>query len=130
NFTALEPRPEPFDETDLDFIRLLGPWVSEALRRDLMQQEREQLLARFDKLTTHLPGIIYQYQQDSAGQGWFPYCSQGLAEICGATPEQAQHDAHTVLSTIHTEDRQGVIDSIRRSAKSLEDWHGEFRVIH
>lgn len=130
NFTALEPRPEPFDETDLDFIRLLGPWVSEALRRDLMQQEREQLLARFDKLTTHLPGIIYQYQQDSAGHGWFPYCSQGLEEICGTSTEQAQQNAETVLSRIHPDDREHVTASIRLSASTLAEWQGEFRIAH
>ncbi|WP_150306144.1 PAS domain-containing protein [Pseudomonas saliphila] len=130
NFSSSTPRAEPFDETDLEFVRLLGPWVSEALRRDLMQQEREQLLARFDKLTSHLPGIIYQYQQDSAGHGWFPYCSQGLIEICGATIEQAQHNADTVLSKIHADDRKRVTQSIQHSASTLAEWQGEFRIAH
>ncbi|QIB50419.1 PAS domain-containing protein [Pseudomonas sp. OIL-1] len=130
NFSSSEPRPHPFDETDLEFVRLLGPWVSEALRRDLMQQEREQLLARFDKLTTHLPGVIYQYQQDSSGHGWFPYCSQGLEEICGTSTQQAQQDVETVLCRIHGDDRQRVTESIQLSRQMVTEWQDEFRIKH
>ncbi|QJD59817.1 PAS domain-containing protein [Pseudomonas sp. gcc21] len=130
NFSSAVPRPQPFDETDLEFVRLLGPWVSEALRRDRMQCEREQLLSRFDKLTTHLPGIIYQYQQDSSGHGWFPFSSPGLEELCGTSTEQAQQNAETVLSRIHEDDRQSVTESIQLSHQMLTEWQGEFRIEH
>ncbi|SDS58556.1 PAS domain S-box-containing protein [Halopseudomonas litoralis] len=130
SFSSSDPRLQPFEEPDMEFVRLLGPWVSEALRRDIMQQEREQLLARFEKLTTHLPGVIYQYQLNQDRPGWFPYCSKGLEEIFGTTPEQAQKDAENVLSRIHAEDRQGVTDSIRISADNLDEWQSEFRVEH
>ena len=130
NFSSSEPRSQPFEETDLEFVRLLGPWVSEALRRDLMQQEREALLARFDKLTSHLPGILYQYQLDADDHGWFPYCSEGLEELTGTRPEEALQDANAVLARILDDDRQGVTDSIRHSADTLTQWQGEFRIDH
>lgn len=130
NFSAGEPRDTPYDETDLEFLRLMGRWVSGTLSRWGMQQERSQLLARFGKLAQHLPGVVYQYQQTPDGRSWFPYTSEGLKDIYGVTPAAARKDASQIFEAIHPEDREQINQSIQASANTLSVWRGEYRVAH
>lgn len=130
NFTALEARQQSFADTDLEFIRLMGRWVSSVLGQDAAGREREQLLARFSRLTQQLPGVLYQYQLNSDGHSWFPYSSQGLMDLYGITPEQARLDAAPAVQAIHAQDRPGVLAGIADSAARLSIWRSEYRVHH
>lgn len=130
NFSASAPRQTPFDEPDLDFIRLLSRWVSGSLARWSMEQERNQLLAQFNKLAQQLPGVVYQYQLSGDGRSWFPYSSQGMYDIYGVTPAKARASAKEVIDAIHPEDRPAVTASIEASAAELSMWRGEYRVMH
>ncbi|MFN3580999.1 MAG: PAS domain-containing protein, partial [Pseudomonas sp.] len=130
NFSARQARKHPFGETDLEFVRLMGRWVSSSLSRWGMEQEQERILDRFKKLTEHLPGVVYQYQQDADGHAWFPYSSNGLWDVCGVTPEQASGDAALVVQATHPDDLQMLIDSIAASTRDLSLWQCEYRVLH
>ncbi|MFO7704311.1 MAG: PAS domain-containing protein [Halopseudomonas sp.] len=130
NFTAKQARQQPFADTDLEFIRLMGRWVSSVLGQDAAGREREQLLARFSRLTEQLPGVLYQYQLNSDGHSWFPYSSQGLVDLYGITPAQARRDAAAAVRAIHPEDRPGVMQGIADSAARLAIWRSEYRVNH
>lgn len=130
NFTAQQARQQPFADTDLEFIRLMGRWVSSALGQHAAGREREQLLARFSRLTEQLPGVLYQYQLNSDGHSWFPYSSQGLVDLYGITPEQARLDAALAVQAIHPQDRPAVVASIADSAATLAIWRSEYRVQH
>lgn len=130
NFTAAEARKQPFADTDLEFIRLMGRWVSSVLGQAAANREQEALLARFNRMTQQLPGVLYQYQRSNDGQASFPYSSQGLIDIYGISPEAAQKDASGVVEAIHPEDRDRVSASILRSAAELSLWQCEYRVQH
>lgn len=130
NFSASTPRETPFEEADLDFIRLLSRWVSGSLGRWVMEQERNQLLERFNKLAQQLPGVVYQYQLSADGRAWFPYSSQGLRDIYGVSPAQARTSAAAVHEAIHPDDRPSVMTSIQVSAANLSLWRDEYRVQH
>ncbi|PCD00517.1 PAS domain-containing protein [Halopseudomonas pelagia] len=130
NFSTLQPRATPFDETELEFVRLMGRWVSGTLGRWSMKQEHSELIDRLSKLAQHLPGMVYQYQQSSDGRSWFPYCSEGLQDLYGVSPAQAGTDASDVINAIHPEDRDSVMRSLEVSAARLTIWREEFRTIH
>lgn len=130
NFSALAPRAKPFDETDIEFIRLMGRWIAGTVTHWLMEHERSQLLERFNKLTRHLPGVVYQYQLSPDGKSCFPYASEGIRDLYGVTPEEAREDASSAVAAIHPLDRQSVLDGIQVSAASLSVWRAEYRVNH
>ena len=131
NFSSANTRAQPFDEVDMDFVRLCGRWCSSLLEQAAGEQQREALLQRFHKLTQHLPGMVYQYQIDSSsGRSWFPYSSEGIGDIYNLTPEQAAQDAQPAIELIHPDDWPQVEQEIQRSSEQLSDWRSEFRVRH
>ncbi|WVM90285.1 PAS domain-containing protein [Halopseudomonas pachastrellae] len=130
NFSSASPRSQRFDEADTDFVRLCGRWCSSLLEQAAAQHQREALLQRFHKLTQHLPGMVFQYQVNQSGHGWFPYASEGIANIYDMTPEQAALDAQPAIDLIHPDDLPMVQEDIRRSSIERSDWCSEYRVRH
>lgn len=130
NFSSASPRSQRFDEADTDFVRLCGRWCSSLLEQAAAQHQREALLQRFHKLTQHLPGMVYQYQVNQSGHGWFPYASEGIANIYDMTPEQAALDAQPAIDLIHPDDLPMVQEDIRRSSIERNEWRSEYRVRH
>jgi len=130
NFSASTPRSQPFDETDIEFIRLMGRWIGGTVTRWDMEQERSRMLERFNKLTWHLPGAVYQYQLSADGREWFPYASQGIQDLYGVSPSEARDSAASIIDAIHPDDRERVSASIQASAASGNVWREEYRVNH
>ena len=130
NFSSAKSRAVPFDEVDLEFMRLCARWISRLLEQDSIEQQREQLLERFNKLTRHLPGMVYQYQLSPDGKGMFPYSSEGIADIYGITPEQALSSGELAFDRVHPDDLESVIESINTSAIRQKTWRAEYRVHH
>ena len=130
SFSSATPVRADFNEIDVEFMRLCSRWVGSALTRDRAEQDREALIERFNRLTRHLPGMVYKFQLAKDGGMSFPYASEGIEEIYGVTPEQATHDATAALSRLHPDDYPGVMQSITESAGNLAIWRGEYRVLH
>ncbi|SDU32872.1 ATP-binding protein [Halopseudomonas salegens] len=129
-FNSRTPRDKVFDDTDMEFMRLCARWIGSLLAESQAEQERTALLQRFNKLSRHLPGVVYQYQQNADGHSWFPFSSDGVKEIYGVTPEQALVSAEAVFNRLHPEDVEEVARSIEVSATNLSDWQATYRVIH
>lgn len=84
---------------------------------------------KLENLANQAPGALYQYQLFSDGSSCFPYASKGMFEIHKVRPMEIINDGSKVFERIHPEDYKKVIDSIQISAKNLETWHDEYRVI-
>lgn len=80
-------------------------------------------------LTAQAPGVIYQLRMDASGNLELPFVSRRIAELFEMSAEEAQGDIHRLLGRIHPEDYPQIMDSIAQSARSLQTWHEEFRVI-
>ena len=80
------------------------------------------------KLSSQVPGVIYQYRLKPDGTSCFPYASDGIREIYEVTPEQVRENADAVLAIIHPDDAERVAATIRHSADTLTPWHAEYRV--
>lgn len=100
---------------------------------DAEQQQRarvDELLQRLDKLSEHVPGVLYQYQQWPDGRSSFPYSSAGMREIYGFAPAELVDDATPVFEYLHPGDLTRVGNSIAESARTLTPWHDRYRVQH
>jgi len=89
------------------------------------QQNSSTLL---DELSTHGPGLLYQYQLLPDGSYRMPYASGRIADFFGVTPEEARSDVAAVFKSIHPKDREALDASIKESAKNRTSWQQEFRV--
>ena len=90
-----------------------------------LEKSHEMLL----KLTDQVPGVVYQYRMYSDGRSCFPYSSPGMKDIYGVTPEEVREDATPVFGRLHPEDYDYIVSSIMDSARTLELYHSEFRVV-
>jgi len=70
--------------------------------------EEKSLKQQLLKLTSQLPGVVYQYQQWPDGRAAFPYASDNIENVYGVSPEQVKQDASDVINKIYP-DRKSVV---------------------
>lgn len=92
-------------------------------------EERKNTEAKVQKLAANVPGMLYQFQLHPDGSMSFPYVSSGCDEIYGLQPEQIQADANSILSMAHPDDLKGFENSWAISAKTLQPWQHEGRIV-
>jgi len=76
-----------------------------------------------------VPGVIYQYRLYPDGHSSFPYSSPGINEIYEVTPEEVRDDTSPILDRFHPDDFEYVKEAIGESARTLDIFYSEFRVI-
>jgi len=94
-----------------------------------LQGRAEEADNRLRTLTSRVPGMIYQYRQRPDGTSHYPYASEAALKLFGQTPEALNEDAQHLFKLIHPDDIELFHERINRSAESLQEWSGEFRVI-
>ncbi|OPA99743.1 GGDEF domain-containing protein [Pseudomonas fluorescens] len=112
-----------------------GLWIGHlAIYLDVTEQKRayEALAARdrlLKKLSSHVPGGIFQFTLEPQDNWRFIYASDGMRDIYEIDPGVLQQDANKVFERIHPQDAERVRASIRLSALQLSHWREEYRVL-
>jgi two-component system sensor histidine kinase/response regulator len=101
--------------------------VSEA--RNAAAHFRE-MAQRLEKISSQLPGVVYQFRMRVDGSAHFPYASEGIRQIYGLAPADVREDATAVFGVLHPEDLDRVHARILESARDLTQWRDEYRVVH
>ncbi|MGE5657701.1 MAG: PAS domain S-box protein [Actinomycetota bacterium] len=85
---------------------------------------------RFQHLAAAVPGILYSLIQHSDGSSKFELINQAAEEIHEISIEQILRDAEgTILAQIYPEDRPAYLEAVTHSAKTLERFTHEWRII-
>lgn len=100
--------------------KIVGSWLDV---NDMVESNR-----RLHKITSTIPGVIYEFELHPDGTLYFPYSSAGITEIAGVSPEQIRDDANVLFTLIHPDDLDKVQHSILESAQSLSEWFCEYRL--
>ena len=101
--------------------------------RDVTAQVHAQgAAARHDellrKLSSQIPGLIFQFVRHPDGRRAFPYVSRGVESVFGATAAQVMDHPDHAFEIVHPEDLPRVVAGIERSAAELGLWHDIYRV--
>ena len=115
----------------LVFLLMLG--LSFALlqakrKRTRTELSRQELQERFRKISSRVPGVVYQYRLRPDGSSCFPYASDCIRDIYRVDPDEVKEDASKVFAILHPDDVDAVTESILASAKTLTPWQYEYRV--
>ena len=115
----------------LMLVILLMSGVAVAIYKSLNKANKlalQELEERFQKITSRLPGVVYQYRLRPDGTSCFPYASEAIHEIYRVSPQEVRENAAKVFAILHPEDHDAVKASIFSSARSLTPWQYEYRV--
>jgi len=102
--------------------------LTDITQRKLAEEELKERDDRFKKLSSHVPGMIYQFKRRPDGTYCVPFTTDAIREIFGCTPEAVREDYSPIAGVISAEDWGGVIRSIGESAASMTIWQCTFRV--
>ncbi len=102
--------------------------------RDVTEQKHAQRLQaealdRLRKISSRIPGVVYQFRMRRDGSSCFPYASEGLYPLFRVQPEEVILDASPVFARIHPDDLDELGVNIGKSAKDLSPFQCHFRLL-
>jgi len=104
--------------------------ITDITVRKQAEKAREEALNLLQNITSRVPGVVYQFRLNPDGSSCFPYANESLRELFNVDPKEVLDDSSKVFAKIHPDDCDGVIASIRESARDLTPCHREYRVKH
>jgi PAS domain S-box-containing protein len=99
--------------------------ITDRKQAELELQQSHDLL---NKISDQVPGALFQLQLDAQGRYALPFYSRSSEELFGLHAQSVKSDASALFAAVLDADRAAFIASLQRSARTLEDWVGEFRV--
>lgn len=109
---------------DRHFI-LLARDITKRKKAEKIQTDSLNLI---QKITSRVPGVVYQFKMSPDGTYCFPYASDGIKQIYDVDPDEVREDASKVFEIIHPDDFAEILASVQESAKNLTPWKQEYRV--
>jgi PAS domain S-box-containing protein len=97
--------------------------------RKRVEEEREEALSRLQRISSRVPGMVYEFRLRPDGTTCIPYASEGIQDIYDVSPDEVRDDASIIFARNHPDDNDGVAASIQRSARDLAPWHHEYRIL-
>ena len=101
--------------------RLIGTPTDITARR--LMEERLQALA------ANMPGVIYRYMLRPDGSEAMTFVSSGIQELFGVSAEAVMENVFLIWQMIPPQDRSDLRASILESARTLQPWTPEWRII-
>ncbi len=102
--------------------------------RDVTEQKHAQRLQaealdRLRKISSRVPGVVYQFRMRKDGSSCFPYASEGLYPLFRVQPEEVILDASPVFARLHPDDLDELVIKIGKSSKDLSPFQCHFRLL-
>ena len=97
--------------------------------RKRTEQALRESKARLQKLAVNIPGVIYQFVKQPEGSFNFEYISYGCQDIYELECEQILKDPELCFDQNYPDDRQYLARKIAASARSLEPFAFEWRIV-
>jgi signal transduction histidine kinase len=98
------------------------------LQREV-RQAAERTAQLVERLSRHVPSMIFVYRVDAQGHGSFPYASQAIRHVFELEPDDVQEDSGPAFDRMHLVDAPRVIASFERSRRDMAPFQIEFRVV-
>lgn len=104
------------------------------LQREVeVRKQTEQALreskARLQKLAVNIPGVLYQFVRNSAGDFKFEYISYSCQEVYELELEEILNNSDLCFNQNHPDDREFLLNAIAASAQTLEPFACEWRIV-
>ena len=112
-------------ENTLKMVAVRAAGEMERLDTEIALKTSEQLLR---DIAVNIPGALYQFVRDPDGSYAIPYMSESGSAVLDQ-PLEVLHDASSLFTNVHPDDRPGLYSSISESAETMREWRQEFRIL-
>ncbi len=126
---VLNPLPITLSDEQLSALSDLAISVCQLLANRRYKQQTQSRHDLLSKLSREVPGFIYQFQLHPDNSISFPFATNAVGTIYDVEIQEAQVDARKALDWIHPNDRDEFMESMHESARKLETWRKEYRVV-
>ncbi|WP_424494043.1 GAF domain-containing protein [Salinimicrobium sp. GXAS 041] len=132
--SIIDSKPRTISESQKIALQLLAKRVMNyletskmlAIQGDQLEMQAEKLR----KLTNYAPGALFQLKMEKDGRMFFPFLSQGFAEIHPELDMEAlKTDATICFEVVHPDDVGPLQKSLEASFANLSPWSQEYRVV-
>ena len=119
---------EEMERKSNELERLL--WESKAKEQELhdIKEKLENEQENFSRMTSSVPGMIFQYQIYPNGKQYFPYTSSGIAEIFGKKVGDFKN-VDVFKELMHQDDIEAFTKTIQHAADMMQVWKWEGRFL-
>jgi signal transduction histidine kinase len=117
-----------FDEGQEVFVgyRGTGRDITHRVRAEIRGHEKALILR---KLADQVPGMLFQFKRRHDGRAELPYASPGIRGVLELRASDLVKDASKLLLRVHPDDLDRVKGSLEESARTLQPWRAEYRVV-
>jgi signal transduction histidine kinase len=92
-------------------------------------EEHKKSHELLQKLSQQVIGMLYQFKMSVEGNFSFPYTSLGIKEMFELESKDLYFDMVKLTDRVHPEDLPKIMLSVEKSAKKMEMWQVEYRII-
>lgn len=110
--------------------QVLYAFARDISRRKSTEEALRQGEERLRRITSTMPGVIYQFLLTADGAVSFPFVSAGVKEIFNLTPEEVQENSARLLKLMAPEHITSYQAGVAESAQTLKafQWEGAFNL--
>ena len=92
-------------------------------------REARQDAEHLERMTSVLPGIMYECEISPMGEVVVTYVNEAVREVLGLEPERLMRDSTYFMEFVHPDDREKLQGLTRAHCESLEPWRWEYRYV-
>ncbi|MBN2539864.1 MAG: PAS domain S-box protein [Deltaproteobacteria bacterium] len=123
----------PVEGTSAIFTDAQGRQKTCMIIRDITERKQAEAALlerdeRFRKLSSQVPGMIYQFKRKPDGTYCAPFTTEAIRDLFGCSPEDVLEDFSPIRKVVVPEDLEKLITSIESSAEQMNTWKCEYRV--
>ena len=108
--------------------RMVGT-IADITATKLLREELETSHALFAKLTSQVPGALFEFVMQPGGQLTCTYISPMCEELFEHTSKEIEDDINCLYSRVYRPDRPRLRQALRAAADDMHAWQFEYRVM-
>jgi PAS domain S-box-containing protein len=85
--------------------------------------------SRFKDMVANVPGVVFQLEKPADGSEIFHFISPSAVSLLGLDPEMVMAEPSLWFNLVHPDDRPGFDASLVRSARDMNPWIWEGRMV-
>jgi PAS domain S-box-containing protein len=103
--------------------------IRDITERKRAEEELKKSNERYSRLTTNIPGLVFQFMLHTDGSYSMPFISEDVQLVFGVSSEEVKRDINSLLQFFHPDDFDAFKRSVIESAESLSLYNHECRTL-